>query len=109
MGVSQSTADVVIFASGMHVVPAQKWASGSNVNVGIQNVSKTAEGAFTGEVSAGMVKDAGIQWVLIGHSERRSLYGETDEDTAIKMEQVLKQGLNAMLCIGELLSERQKG
>merc|ERR1711920_216789 len=104
-----TAADVVIFAPGVHVHGAQKAASGSNVNIGIQNISKTGEGAFTGEVTVGMAKDAGIQWVLIGHSERRSLYGETDEDTAIKTELVLKAGLNAMLCIGELLDERKKG
>ncbi|OLQ14784.1 Triosephosphate isomerase, cytosolic [Symbiodinium microadriaticum] len=72
------------------------------INVGIQNFSKTGEGAFTGEVSAGQVADVGIKYVLVGHSERRSLYGETDEAA-------LDKGLTVVFCIGEQLSDRQSG
>merc|ERR1719215_103870 len=79
------------------------------IQLGSQNVSKTGEGAFTGEVTAGQLVDFGVQWTLIGHSERRSKYGETDEDTALKVEKALAAGLKVILCIGELLEERESG
>lgn len=74
-----------------------------------QNCSKTGEGAFTGEVSAAQLKDARVQWTLLGHSERRSKYGETDEDVAEKVSQALAAGLKVVLAIGELLEEREAG
>jgi phosphopyruvate hydratase/triosephosphate isomerase len=107
LGADSSAVDVVIFPPTVHVACAQECAG--TVQIGVQNISKTQEGAFTGEVTCGMVKDFGLNWVLVGHSERRSLYGETDEDTAVKVEQGLAQGLNVMLCIGEQLSERKAG
>merc|ERR1719330_749148 len=82
---------------------------GSAISIGAENFSKTGEGAFTGEVSVGQIADFGIEWVLVGHSERRSLYGETDDDTAEKVAMGLSKGLNVMLCIGEQLSERENG
>jgi len=81
----------------------------SPMKVGAQNVSASKEGAFTGEVSAGQLKDSGIQWTLIGHSERRTKYGETDEVTAQKIEQCQEAGVSVIFCIGELLEEREAG
>lgn len=81
----------------------------SPIRVGAQNVSATKEGAFTGEISAGQLKDAGIQWTCIGHSERRTKYGETDEVTAQKIEQCQAAGVSVIFCIGELLEEREAG
>jgi triosephosphate isomerase (TIM) len=77
--------------------------------VGVQNVHHEASGAFTGETSSGMARDAGARVVLVGHSERRSLFGETDEQTALKCELVAKAGLIPMLCVGEQLEERNAG
>jgi triosephosphate isomerase len=74
---------------------------------GIQNVHWEAKGAFTGEVSAGIAAEAGATWVLIGHSERRHKFGETDEETGKKVRAVLGANLNAMLCVGEKLEERK--
>merc|ERR1719410_2463348 len=74
-----------------------------------QNVSKTPMGAFTGEWTAEHLVDMGVSWTLIGHSERRSKYGETDEDTALKVEKCQKAGLKVIFCIGELLEEREAG
>merc|ERR1719197_581680 len=74
-----------------------------------QNVSKTGYGAFTGEWTAEALVDMGISWTLIGHSERRSKYGETDADTAEKVEKCQKAGLKVIFCIGELLEEREAG
>lgn len=77
--------------------------------VGAQNVYHEATGAFTGEIAAGMARDAGARLVLVGHSERRHLFGETDEQTARKCELVVKAGLTPMLCVGETLEEREAG
>ncbi len=79
------------------------------VLVGVQNVHHEPAGAFTGEISAGMARDAGARVVLVGHSERRHVFGETDEQTARKCELVVKAGLIPMLCVGETLDEREAG
>ena len=79
------------------------------VFVGVQNVHHEAAGAFTGEISAPMARDAGARIVLVGHSERRHVFGETDEQTAKKCELVIRAGLIPMLCVGETLEEREAG
>ena len=79
------------------------------IHVGVQNVHREPTGAFTGENSAAMARDAGARMVLVGHSERRHVFGETDEDTAAKVEQVVRAGLIPMLCVGETLEEREAG
>lgn len=101
--------EVVIF-------PPSPWArdlcalcDGSSVDVGMQNMYFEDEGAFTGEVSPLMVKDAGCRYILIGHSERRHVFGETDEVINKKVKAAFKHGLEPMLCIGELLEEREGG
>merc|ERR1719343_1916835 len=74
-----------------------------------QNMSATGFGAFTGELAAEHLEDCAIGWTLIGHSERRKLYGETDEDTCKKMEKCQDKGINVIMCIGESLEEREAG
>lgn len=81
----------------------------ADVAVGVQNIWTEDKGAFTGETSAPMAKDAGARYVLVGHSERRHVFGETDEQTAKKCAAAARHGLVAMLCVGELLSEREAG
>jgi triosephosphate isomerase len=76
---------------------------------GAQNVSEHAQGAFTGEVSAAMLADFGCRYVLVGHSERRQIYGETDAVAAAKFAAVLAQGMTPVLCLGETLAERDAG
>ena len=76
---------------------------------GVQNVSEHAQGAFTGEVSAPMLAEFGCRYVLVGHSERRQLYGETDAVVAAKYAAVLAQGMKPILCVGETLAERDSG
>merc|ERR1719506_3460970 len=78
-----------------------------NVEVGVQNVSKTDLGAFTGEIPASMAADMGIPWCLIGHSERRTLYGETIDDTVEKLKQAQAAGMKIMFACGEQLEERE--
>jgi triosephosphate isomerase (TIM) len=82
---------------------------GSNIAVGAQNCYPAASGAFTGEVSPHMVLDAGCSWTIIGHSERRQSFRETDEFLNEKLRFALGAGLNVMFCIGETLEERESG
>ncbi len=77
--------------------------------VSAQNCSAQGNGAFTGEVSADILVDLGLKWVILGHSERRSLYGESNELVAKKTKYALEKGLNVILCIGEKLEEREAG
>ena len=84
-------------------------AAGSNVKIGAQNIHWAANGAFTGEISAAMLKETGIEYVIIGHSERRQYFGETDETVNQRLKAALEAGLTTMVCIGELLEEREGG
>jgi triosephosphate isomerase len=85
----------------------QALASRTDIAVGAQNIWTEDKGAFTGETSAPMVKDAGARYVLVGHSERRHLFGETDEETAKKCAAAARNGLTPILCVGELLEQRE--
>ena len=84
-------------------------AKGSPVKVGAQNVSEHEYGAFTGEVAPGMLGDIGCDYVIVGHSERRSLYGETSEQVAAKFQAAQAAGITPILCVGETLEEREAG
>ncbi len=82
---------------------------GSNVQVGAQNVYPEEKGAFTGEVSPGMIKATGARYVIVGHSERREIFGETDEFVRRKIDAVHREGMIPIVCIGESLEEREAG
>lgn len=82
---------------------------GSGVRLGAQNLSQHASGAYTGEVSGAMLKEAGCEYVLVGHSERRAMMGDTNEVVAEKLEAALSVGLKPVLCVGETLDERESG
>ncbi len=88
---------------------AAEAARNAAIGVAAQNVHFEREGAFTGEISAGMIKDAGASHVIIGHSERRRLFGETDESVNRKLRSALAAGLIPSVCIGETLEERERG
>ncbi len=90
-------------------VMATAIADRRDILLGVQNVYWADQGAFTGELSVGMARDAGARVVLVGHSERRHVFGETDEDTARKCAAIERGGLTPLLCVGELLSERDAG
>jgi len=79
------------------------------VEAAAQNSYKVAKGAFTGEISPDMIKDVGVKWVILGHSERRNVFGENDQLVGEKIGHALDQGLKVIACIGELLSEREAG
>lgn len=84
-------------------------ARGSNVKVGAQNVHWEENGAFTGEIAPSMLCDLGVSYAIIGHSERRQLFGETDEGVNKRLQSALKAGLTPIVCVGETLEQREKG
>jgi len=99
--------DVIICCVALHQSIAKEALGDCGIELGIQNISKTGNGAFTGEVTAAMAAEVGFTWCLIGHSERRSLYGETNEDCATKLTNAQDAGLSIMFCIGESLAQRE--
>ncbi len=92
-----------------YVAAVVEATAGSPVSVGAQNVSEHEKGAFTGEVAPGMLKDLGCEYVIVGHSERRALYGETRQQVAAKFVAAQAAGLTPILCVGETLEEREAG
>jgi len=99
--------DVGVFPSALAVHAVSSRLAESRVIVGVQNIYSKGFGAFTGENSADMLKDAGATWCLIGHSERRHVYGETIADTNRKLRDLTEVGIKSILCIGETIEERQ--
>jgi triosephosphate isomerase len=104
-----SDRDVLLYPTFLQLAQVRSVIAGSKVALGAQNCSSEKEGAFTGEISAAQIKDAGVGYILVGHSERRHILKESDEFLKQKIARVLEQGLNAMLCVGETLAEREAG
>lgn len=107
--VAGAKCDVVVCVPFTDIALAAELTKGSNVAVGAQNVAWADSGAFTGEISAEMLKEAGATYVILGHSERRQYFGETDESVNKRLVQALKNGLKPIVCVGELLAEREGG
>ncbi|MDR2612575.1 MAG: triose-phosphate isomerase [Deltaproteobacteria bacterium] len=91
------------------IAEAARAASGTGILIGAQNVHWEREGAYTGEISTGMVKAAGASFVILGHSERRQFFGDTDEWVAKKLQAVLEASLVPVVCVGETLAQRESG
>jgi len=113
-GLLDNTNEIV--KTGMIVCPpytalslVSELANGSSLQVGAQNMYWEPQGAFTGEISTEMIKSTGATYVIIGHSERRQFFGETDETVNKKLKAALESGLNPIVCIGESLDERESG
>jgi triosephosphate isomerase len=102
-----TTVDIAVVPPFVYLAAVAKAAAGSNIAVGAQDVYFEGNGAFTGEISCDMLKDVGCKYVLIGHSERRHVIGEKDDLINKKVLAVLKAGLKPVLCVGELLAERE--
>ncbi len=92
-----------------HLVSVAEALKGSKVELSAQNCADKAKGAYTGEVAADMLVSAGCQWTILGHSERRQYYGETDAKLVDKVRLALDNGLGVILCVGEMLEERKAG
>jgi triosephosphate isomerase len=109
--VAQSThADIAICPTFVSIAAAVDAAKGSRVGIGAQNCYwQNKEGPFTGEVTPAMLKAAGCTWTIIGHSERRQYFGETDETVCKRTKAAIEAGVNPIVCVGELLAEREAG
>ncbi len=101
--------EVAVCPPFIYIADVTAAAAGSNVDVGSQDVCTELKGAFTGETSIEMIKDFGCKYAIVGHSERRTLYGESDEIVAEKYTVVKKAGVTPIFCIGETLEEREQG
>jgi triosephosphate isomerase len=99
--------EVVVAPPAIHLLLAQEQLAGSPVKVSAQNAYHKDAGAFTGEISVTQLKDASIPWVILGHSERRTLFGESDELVAEKTKAALAQGISVIACVGETLEQRE--
>lgn len=106
---AQSRADVVVCPPYVYLAEIAAAIHDSVIQLGAQNIAAADSGAFTGEVAASMLRDVGCEFVIIGHSERRALYGETDDLTAAKVAAAMRCGLGPILCVGETLAERDAG
>ena len=105
---ARAEVDMAVFPPFPYLPLAQSLLADSPIAWGAQNLNPAAQGAHTGEVSASMLLEFGCRYVLVGHSERRTLYGETDEDVADRFERALEAGLEPVLCVGETLEEREQ-
>jgi triosephosphate isomerase len=104
----QDLLDMAVFPPFPYLQRAQKILQGSNIAWGAQTVNPMPQGAHTGEVCVSMLLDFGCRYVLVGHSERRALYGESDSDVAARFEAAQRAGLEPVLCVGETLAERER-
>ena len=107
--VKEASCDVVVCVPAVDIATAKAAAKGSNIKVGAQNVHFAKSGAYTGELSADMLKEAGAEYVIIGHSERRQYFGETDATVNQRVLAAANAGLKVILCVGEKLEERNAG
>jgi triosephosphate isomerase len=107
--VADAEPEVVVCVPFTAVETVAAAAKGTNIAVGAQNVAWADKGAFTGEISAAMLKDVGAEYVIIGHSERRQYFGETDATVNLRAVQAIKNGLKPIICVGETLDEREDG
>ena len=101
--------DVALCVPAVMAVPLVRLLRGCRAAVGAQDVSAEASGAFTGEISAAQLRDAGVKYVIVGHSERRAYHAETDELIGRKLRRVLEEGMTPILCVGETLPQRDAG
>lgn len=101
--------DIVLCVPFVDIAAAVETSGGSSVKIGAQNVHFKESGAYTGEISAAMLCETGCEYVIIGHSERRQYFAETDETVNLRTKAALAAGLKVILCVGELLEARQSG
>ena len=105
----QSACDVAVAVPAPYLAQLQSLVQGSPLALAAQDVSQHEVGAYTGEVSAAMLREFGVRYVLVGHSERRQFHGETDVHVAVKAQRALAAGITPIVCVGETLAEREAG
>jgi triosephosphate isomerase len=106
---SVTTAEMAVCPPFVYIPQVAAMLEGSSIALGAQDVNDRESGAHTGEIAPGMLTDVGCKYAIVGHSERRSIYGESDEFTARKFAAARQAGLVPILCVGELLEEREQG
>ena len=109
-GIGQPACDVAVCVPAVYLAQVQLLLAGQGgITLGAQDVSQHESGAYTGDVSAAMLKELGARYVIVGHSERRQYQGETDAQVAVKAQRALAAGLTPIVCVGETLREREQG
>jgi triosephosphate isomerase len=108
-GLSASSCNVAVCAPSVYLSQLQQLATGSALLWGAQDVSAFEQGAYTGELSAAMLREFGVRYAIVGHSERRQYHGETDAVVATKAQRALAAGITPIVCVGETLAEREAG
>ena len=107
--VKNDDVDVVFCVPAIDIIPAVEAAKGTNIEIGAENMYFQEKGAYTGEISPNMLVDAGVKYVIIGHSERREYFAETDETVNKKVLKAFEHGLTPIICCGESLTQREQG
>ena len=107
--VANDEADVVFCVPAIDIIPAMEAAKGTNIQIGAENMYYEESGAYTGEISPAMLTDAGVKYVIIGHSERREYFAETDETVNKKVLKAFEHGITPIICCGESLTQREQG
>ena len=107
--VKDAKAEVVVCVPYTNIATAGEIIKGTNIKLGAENVHWAEKGAFTGEISADMLVELGVEYVIIGHSERRQYFGETDQTVNARVKAALGKGLKPIICVGETLEEREGG
>ena len=107
--VETDDADVVFCVPAIDIIPAMEAAKGTNIQIGAENMYYEEKGAYTGEISPGMLTDAGVKYVIIGHSERREYFAETDETVNKKVLKAFEHEITPIICCGESLTQREQG
>ncbi len=107
--VERAVCEVVVCVPAIDIPAVAVALEGSNIRLGAQNVHFAAKGAYTGEISAAMLKEYGVRYVIIGHSERRQYFGETDETVNKRTKAALEAGISPIVCVGETLEQRETG
>ncbi len=107
--VANDEVDVIFCVPAIDIIPAMEAAKGTNIHIGAENMYYEDKGAYTGEISPAMLKDAGVKYVVIGHSERREYFAESDETVNKKVLKAFEYGITPIVCCGETLTQREQG
>ena len=107
--VGNDDVDVVFCVPAIDIIPAMEAAKGSHINIGAENMYYEEKGAYTGEIAPDMLTDVGVKYVIIGHSERREYFAETDETVNKKVLKAFEHGITPIICCGETLTQREQG
>ena len=107
--VKNDEVDVLLCVPAIDIIPAMEAAKGTNIQIGAENMYFEEKGAYTGEISPNMLVDAGVKYVIIGHSERREYFAETNETVNKKVLKAFEHGITPIICCGESLTQREQG